>query len=149
MTEEAFNPEKKQDEETEEYTLLNKTEEEPEEEFVERIVEEYKDIYEDGRDDFKQEVRLYLYNEKKMTDKEMESLLEENPKFIGSWRYRNDLKPNYWERKGGKLKKKDYHRTKREKDLVVKLVLTALNYRKNPDHSSEKSLDLRKLLDKN
>ncbi len=153
MTEEAFNPEKKQEEEKEEYTLLNRTEEEPEEEFVERIVEEYKDIDSDGRNNFKQEVRLYLYKEKGMLDKEMEGLLEENPKVIGSWRRENGLEPNHWERKHPRRKdersRNNYHRTKREKDLVVRLVVAALNYRKDPEHSSEKPINLRKLSDNN
>lgn len=132
--------------------LFEKKEDENEEEFLEKIVEEYKKIEPRKQPDFKNEVRNYLYEEKKMSDREMVELLEEDRNNIVSWRRRNNLKPNYWERKTpikktpAKKRNEQYHRTKREKDLVVKFVLTALNYRKDNSTPEEKK-SLREILD--
>ncbi len=146
MTEGIFNPKEKEEED---YLLLGRAEGEADDEFVDRIVEEYKDSNFKEQVDFKKEVRLYLHQEKQMTDGEMGELLEESSNVIGSWRRRNGLKPNDWERKTPpkKTKRNDYYRTEREKELVVKLVLSGLNFRKDPDHSPEKSPNLRELLD--
>lgn len=148
MSEDIFNP---IDKEESEYSLLARSEDECDEDFLKRIVEEYKEAKVKQADGFKNEVRLYLYNEQKLLDRQIGDLLEENPKIIATWRRRNDLEPNYWERKPKEKKeniKENYHRTEREKDLVVKFVLRALNCRKDPEHSLKRASSLRGLLDK-